>query len=79
VARGRPPCAPKRRKRRRLGETSIRAGRRTATAPDQVWAFDFQFDVTAAGRTIKLLSIIDEFTCESSPSSSTDRSMPSRP
>jgi putative transposase len=55
----------KRRKRRRLGETSIPAERRTATAPDQVWALDFQFDVTAAGRTIKLPGIIDEFTRES--------------
>jgi transposase InsO family protein len=32
--------------------------------PDALWACDFQFDVTADGRTIKLLNIIDEFTRE---------------
>ncbi len=65
MARGRPPCAPKRRKRRRLGETSIPAERRTAQLPDHVWALDFQFDTTLNGRTTKLLNIIDELTHKS--------------
>ena len=56
---------PKRRKRRRLGETSIPAQRRTATGPDHVWALDFQFDKTVNGRAIKLLNIIDEYARES--------------
>jgi putative transposase len=30
-----------------------------------VWALDFQFDVTATGRVIKLLHVVDEFTRES--------------
>lgn len=30
--------------------------------PDALWACDFQFDVTADGRTMKLLNIIDEYT-----------------
>ncbi len=68
----------KRRKRSRLGETSIPAGRRTALLPDHVWSLDLQFDVTAAGRTIRLLNIIDEFTRESL-AIVIDRSMRTRP
>jgi putative transposase len=29
-----------------------------------VWALDYQFDVTAGGRTIKILHVTDEFTRE---------------
>ena len=32
--------------------------------PNVLWALDFQFDVTVAGRTIKMLNVIDEFTRE---------------
>ncbi|MBS3996308.1 MAG: transposase [Hydrogenophaga sp.] len=46
----------KRRKRRRTGESSIPPKRRTAEHINHVWALDFQFDVTANGRTIKLLN-----------------------
>ena len=56
---------PKRRKRQRLGESSTPADRLTATYPDQVWALDYQFDVTAGGRIVKLLHVVDEFTRES--------------
>jgi putative transposase len=56
---------PKRRKRQRLGESSTPADRLTATYPDQVWALDYQFDVTATGRIVKLLHVVDEFTRES--------------
>jgi hypothetical protein len=30
-----------------------------------VWALDYHFDVTATGRTIKILHVVDEFTRES--------------
>lgn len=33
-------------------------------APNALWALDFQFDVTADGRTLKMLNVIDEFTRE---------------
>ncbi len=54
----------RRRKRRRLGESSVPADRLRAERPDHVWALDFQFDQTADGRTLKLLHIVDEFTRE---------------
>jgi len=56
---------PKRRKRQRLGESTTPADRLGATHPDHVWALDYQFDVTAGGRVIKILHVIDEFTRES--------------
>ncbi len=55
----------RRRKRRRLGESTVPAGTLRAERPDQVWAFDFQFDQTADGRVLKLLNVVDEFTRES--------------
>jgi putative transposase len=54
----------RRRKRRRLGDSTVSAQRLRAERPNQVWAFDFQFDQTADGRVIKLLNIVDEFTRE---------------
>lgn len=54
----------KRRKRQRLGESTVPAARLRAKRPDQVWALDFQFDQTADGRVIKLLNVVDEFTRE---------------
>jgi putative transposase len=54
----------RRRKRRRLGESTVPAERLSAERPDHVWALDFQFDQTADGRTLKLLNIVDEFTRE---------------
>jgi transposase InsO family protein len=55
----------RRRKRQRLGNSSLPADRLTATHPDHVWALDYQFDVTATGRVIKILHVVDEFTRES--------------
>jgi putative transposase len=55
----------KRRKRRRLGESSTPTARLHAKRPDHVWALDYQFDVTATGRTLKILHVVDEFTRES--------------
>lgn len=36
-----------------------------ATAPNQVWAFDFMLDGFANGQTLKYLTVIDEFIKES--------------
>jgi putative transposase len=52
------------RKRRRLGDSTVPAKRLRAQRPNQVWAFDFQFDQTADGRALKLLNVVDEFTRE---------------
>jgi putative transposase len=54
----------KRRKRRRLGDSTVPAKRLRAERPDHVWAFDFQFDQTADGHILKLLHVVDEFTRE---------------
>ena len=55
----------RKRKRRRLGDSTVPAERLRAERPNHVWAFDFQFDQTADGRVLKLLNIVDEFTRES--------------
>ena len=55
----------RKRTRRRLGESTVPAERLRAERPHHVWAFDFQFDQTADGRTLTLLNIVDEFTRES--------------
>jgi putative transposase len=54
----------RRRKRRRLGKSTIPADRLSAQRPDHVWALDYQFDQTADGKILKLLHIVDEFTRE---------------
>ena len=54
----------RRRKRRRVGESTVPADRLAAERPDHVWALDFQFDQTADGRILKLLHVVDEFTRE---------------
>lgn len=56
---------PRRRKRYRLGDSTTPADRLRAEHPNHVWALDYQFDVTATGRTIKILHVVDEFTRES--------------
>ena len=54
----------RRRKRQRLGDSTVPAKRLAAERPDHVWALDFQFDQTGDGRILKLLHIVDEFTRE---------------
>jgi putative transposase len=54
----------RRRKRRRLGDSTVPAQRLRAERPNQVWALDFQHDQTADGRVIRLLNVVDEFTRE---------------
>jgi putative transposase len=54
----------RRRKRRRLGDSTVPADRLRAERPNHVWALDFQCDQTADGRALRLLNVVDEFTRE---------------
>ena len=54
----------RKRKRLRLGDSTVAALRLRAERPNHVWALDFQFDTTVDGRTLKLLHVIDEHTRE---------------
>lgn len=54
----------KKRKRRRLGESTAAADRLSAERPNHVWALDFQHDATTDGRELKFLNVVDEFTRE---------------
>jgi transposase InsO family protein len=49
-------------KRKRLRE--LQPIMPTATRPNEVWTYDFVFDRDAAGRRLKLLTLMDEFTRE---------------
>jgi transposase InsO family protein len=51
-------------KRRRLGHTGNGCTRRRAMKRNEVWSYDFLFDQTADGRTLKILPVVDEFTRE---------------
>jgi putative transposase len=55
---------PRRRKRRRLGQSTVPGARLRAERADHVWALDFQFDTTSDGRILKLLHVVDEHTRE---------------
>ena len=54
----------KKRKRRRLGKSANGCHRRRAGHKDHVWCWDFVFDHTTSGNTLKWLSIVDEYTRE---------------
>lgn len=54
----------KKRKKRRLGNNENGCHRRRAEFKDHVWCWDFVFDHTTNGSTLKWLSIVDEFTRE---------------
>ena len=54
----------KKRKRRRLGTSANGCHRRRAEHQDHVWCWDFVFDRTTSGSTLKWLSIVDEYTRE---------------
>jgi len=53
---------PRKRPRRRVAASRPRP--RAPSGPGQVWAIDFVFDACAAGRQIKCLTVIDEWTRE---------------
>lgn len=56
---------PVRRKRKQVGKSTIDpAILPQADAANMVWAIDFQFDATNDGKSIKILSVIDEYTRE---------------
>ena len=52
------------RKRRRLGTSDNGCHRIRAERPNDVWCWDFVFDRTIGGSSLKWLSIVDEFTRE---------------
>src|SRR5699024_2764621 len=53
---------PQRRRRKRIGSSTIHAP--VADAPQVGWAVDFQFDVCEQGKVFKICSIVDEHTRE---------------
>ena len=54
----------RKRKRLRLGDSTVPAKRLRAERRNHVWALDFQFDTTTDGRILKLLHVVDEHTRE---------------
>jgi len=54
----------KRRKKRASGTDDHACHLRRAEHKDHVWCWDFVFDFTAGGSTLKWLSIVDEYTRE---------------
>jgi len=54
----------KKRKRRAKGLSKNACHKLRAAGVNHVWAWDFIFDHTTSGATIKCLSIVDEFTRE---------------
>ena len=51
-------------KRRRLGSSENSCLRRRAQYPHHIWTWDFIFDRDEGGRSLKWLTVIDEFTRE---------------
>jgi hypothetical protein len=54
----------KSRKKRHLGHSGNSCVRLRPEHADQVWAWDFIFDRTASGRSLKWLWVVDEYTRE---------------
>lgn len=54
----------KQRKKRRLGTSDNSCARFRAEHKNQVWAWDFVHDRTTDGRTLKWLTVVDEYTRE---------------
>jgi len=54
----------KQRKRRRLGHSGNGCVRHRASRIDHVWCYDFVSDQTVDGRTLKMLTVEDEYTRE---------------
>ncbi len=55
---------PQRRKKKRLTGIGVAVVAMSPIRPNIVWVMDFHFDTTADSRTVKMLNVIDEFTCE---------------
>jgi putative transposase len=69
----------RKRKRRRLGESTVPASRLAAERPNHVWALDYQHDQTADGRTIRLLNWLTSSPAKRSRCWSSAASMQTRP
>jgi len=54
----------KTRKRRRVGTGENSTVRLAPERPNHIWCYDFVFDATEEGRTLKLLPVLDEYTRE---------------
>lgn len=54
----------RRRKRRRVGQSSNSSQKSRATHKDHVWSYDFVADQTEDGKRLKTLVVVDEFTRE---------------
>lgn len=54
----------KQKKKRRLGRSENSSQRQRASAPNEVWSYDFVLDRTSDGRRLKFLCMVDEFTRE---------------
>ena len=54
----------KKQKRRRLGNSTNGCHRHCAQHRNHVWCWDFAFDHTSSGSTLKWFSVVDEFTRE---------------
>lgn len=54
----------KQRKKRRLGNSANACHRHRAESLNHVWCYDFVSDQTEDGRTIKMLTLVDEYTRE---------------
>ena len=54
----------KQRKKRRMGTSANSCQRERSERKNQVWAWDFVHDRTSDGRTLKWLTIVDEYTRE---------------
>lgn len=51
-----------RRKKRALGHAKSGLIERSARFPNEIWCYDFLFDVTAKGQRLKIMPVLDEFT-----------------
>ena len=55
---------PTTRRKKRLGGVGAHVGAMCPIRPNVLWALEFQLDIVAGGRTIKMLNVIDEFACD---------------
>ena len=67
---------PYRKRKKPLRGIGMPVGAMCPIRPNVVWALDFQFDQTSDGRMLKLLNVVDEFTREAWPPTSTAPSTP---
>lgn len=54
----------KRRSWKKKGSAANSCTAKPATKPNEIWAYDFISDQTTEGRTLKILALVDECSCE---------------